>query len=162
MPRACNVCQSPDVEGIDRELAANTAIPALAAKYRVSQDSLLRHKQNHLPATVARAAAAQEVSRSDDLLAQVSQLKGKAISLLLKAEAAGDYRTALAGIREARACMELLLEVEGEISRNPQVNVVISPEWQRVRAVIIAALAAYPEARAVVASGLLALEAGTP
>jgi len=162
MPRACNVCQSPDVEGIDRELAANTAIPALAAKYRVSSDSLLRHKANHLPVTLAKAETAKEADRGGDLLEQVQQLKRKAVSLLLKAEAAGDYRAALAGIREARACIELLLEVEGELNRNPVVNVIVSPEWTRLRAVIIGALAPFPEARAVVASGLLALEAGTP
>ncbi|MDQ6832182.1 MAG: hypothetical protein M3008_02185, partial [Chloroflexota bacterium] len=122
MPRVCTVCQSPNIEAINRELAGHTAIPALAALYRVSSDSLLRHKQNHLPAAIAQAHAAMEVTRADDLLGEVNKLKGKAISLLLKAEAAGDYRTALSGIREARACLELLLEVEGEINRATTVN----------------------------------------
>jgi len=156
MPRACQTCQHADVAAIDRELAANTAIPALAALYRVSSDSLLRHKQNHLPKAVARAEAAKEVTRGDDLLDQVNKLKGKAVSLLLKAEAAGDYRTALAGIREARACLELLLEVEGEIHRQPVVNILISDEWLRVRGMIIAALDAHPEARNAVVLALSA------
>lgn len=158
MSRTCQTCQHADVAAIDRELAANTAIPALAALYRVSSDSLLRHKQNHLPQAVARAEAAKEATRGDDLLDQVNKLKGKAVSLLLKAEAAGDYRTALAGIREARACLELLLEVEGEINRAPQVNIIMSPEWARVRAVVVDALAPYPDARLAVAARLV--EAG--
>jgi len=158
VPRACQTCQSEHLEAINRELAANTAIPALAALYRVSSDSLLRHKQNHLPQAVARAEAAQEATRGDDLLDQVNKLKGKAVSLLLKAEAAGDYRTALAGIREARSCLELLLEVEGELTRAPQVNIIMSPEWTRLRAVIVGALAPYPEARLAVAARLV--EAG--
>lgn len=156
MPRACATCQHADVAAIDRELAANTAIPALAALYRVSSDSLLRHKQNHLPQAVARAEAAKEATRGDDLLDQVNKLKGKAVSLLLKAEAAGDYRTALAGIREARSCLELLLEVEGEINRQPVVNILVSDEWLRVRGIIIAALAAHPEARNAVVLALSA------
>jgi len=160
MPRACQTCQHADVAAIDRELAANTAIPALAALYRVSSDSLLRHKQNHLPQAVARAEAAKEVTRGDDLLDQVNKLKGKAVSLLLKAEVAGDYRTALAGIREARACLELLLEVEGEINRAPQVNIIMSPEWARVRAVVVDALTPYPDARLAVAARLVDVEAG--
>jgi len=156
MPRACATCQHAEVAAIDRELAANTAIPALAALYRVSSDSLLRHKQNHLPQAVARAEAAKEATRGDDLLDQVNKLKGKAVSLLLKAEAAGDYRTALAGIREARSCLELLLEVEGEINRQPVVNILVSDEWLRVRGIIIAALAAHPEARNAVVLALSA------
>jgi len=160
MPRACQTCQHADVAAIDRELATNTAIPALAALYRVSTDSLLRHKQNHLPQAVARAEAAKEATRGDDLLDQVNKLKGKAVSLLLKAEAAGDYRTALAGIREARACLELLLEVEGELNRAPQVNIILSPEWARVRAVVVDALAPYPDARLAVAARLVDVEAG--
>jgi len=156
MPRACQTCQHADVAAIDRELAANAAIPALAALYRVSSDSLLRHKQNHLPQAVARAEAAKEVTRGDDLLDQVNKLKGKAVSLLLKAEAAGDYRTALAGIREARSCLELLLEVEGEINRQPVVNILVSDEWLWVRGIIIAALDAHPEARNAVVLALSA------
>ncbi len=161
MPRTCQTCQHADVAAIDRELAANTAIPALAAKYRVSSDSLLRHKQNHLPQAVARAEAAKEATRGDDLLDQVNKLKGKAISLLLKAEAAGDYRTALAGIREARACLELLLEVEGEINRATNVNVLIaSPDWIATRGALLTALRPHPEARAAVVAELLKLEGG--
>jgi len=156
MPRQCTVCQHRERDAINRELAGNTAIPALAAKYRVSEDALLRHKANHLPAALAKAEAAREVSRADDLLAEVNKLKAKAIGLLLKAEVAGDYRTALAGIREARSCLELLLEVEGEINRAPQVNVVISPEWLALRRVIVHALAMHPEAQRAVVMALSA------
>ncbi len=156
MSRACQTCQHADVAAIDRELAANTAIPALAALYRVSTDSLLRHKQNHLPQAVARAEAAKEATRGDDLLDQVNKLKGKAVSLLLKAEAAGDYRTALAGIREARACLELLLEVEGEINRQPVVNILISDEWLRIRGLLISTLDSYPDAKQAVVLALSA------
>jgi hypothetical protein len=158
MPRQCLVCQHERKAEIDRDLAANTAIPTLTAIYRVSEDSLLRHKRNHLPQAVAKAEAAQEESRADDLLGQVDRLKNKAVSLLLKAEAAGDYRTALAGIREARACLELLLEVEGEIDRTPAVNLTISPQWLTVRAVIIEALAPWPEAKQAIAGRLARVE----
>ncbi len=160
MPRACATCQSEHLEAINRELAANTAIPAIAALYRVSTDSLLRHKANHLPAAIAKAHAATEVSRGDELLDEVGKLKNKAISLLLAAERAGDIRTALSGIREARSCLELLLEVEGELNRAPQVNIVLSPEWARVRAVVVDALAPYPDARLAVAARLVDVEAG--
>ncbi len=160
MARQCLVCQHEQKAAIDRALAANTAIPALAALYRVSSDSLLRHKANHLPQAVARAEAAKEVTRGDDLLDQVHRLKSKAISLLLKAEAAGDFRAALGGIREARNCLELLLEVEGDLNRATNVNVLIaSPDWIATRGALLTALRPFPEARAAVVAELLKLEA---
>ena len=48
------------------------------------------------------------MAAADDLLGQVRALRSKAMSILLAAERQGDLRTALAGIREARACLELL------------------------------------------------------
>ena len=71
----------------------------------------------------------------------------------------GDYRTALSGVGQARACLELLLEVEGRVDRRPTVNLLVAPEWLAVRAALLAALAPYPEALAAVAERLLVLEA---
>lgn len=114
-----------------------------------------RHKE-HLPATLVKAEAVKEATHADDLVEQLKQLRGKAISLLLAAERAGDLRTALAGVREARATIELLLEVEERIDRRPVVNILISDEWLRVRGIIIAALDAHPEARNAVVWALSA------
>jgi hypothetical protein len=95
-----------------------------------------------------------------DLLAELTELREKAMSLLLLAEAAGDIRTALAGIREARACLELLAEVQGELDRRPTLNLLaVSPDWLAVRSEVMRALSPYPEARRAVADGLVALEA---
>ena len=155
MPRTCTVCTHPERTAIDKALATGTAFPALAAKYRVSEDAIGRHKAAHLPAKLAKAHAAKETALADDLLGQVKQLRNKAISILMLAEQAGDLRTALLGIREARACVELLAEMEGELKRNPIVNILIAPEWIEVRALLMGALADYPEARASVAAVLL-------
>jgi hypothetical protein len=107
-----------------------------------------------MPVTLAKAQEAKETALADDLLAQVKALRNKSISILQKAEAAGDLRTALLGIREARACMELLAEMEGELNRNPVINLSLSAEWLEVRAVLLHALSDYPEARAAAALAL--------
>ncbi len=117
-----------------------------------------RHRDEHLVQTLVKAEAAKEISRADELLDEVQKLKNKAISLLLAAERAGDIRTALSGIREARACLELLLEVEGAIDRQPVVNLTLSVEWQQTRQILLTALSGYPEAKQAV---VLALSAST-
>ena len=91
----------------------------------------------------------------------MKQLRNKAISILLKAEASGDYRTALMGIREARGCLELLAEMEGELNRAPVISLYLSPEWLRVRGALIQALGDFPEARAAAAMALQQVNHGS-
>lgn len=162
MPRTCTICAHPERDAIDTALIAGEPVRSVASRYvTIGRMAVQRHKDEHLPATLAKAHEAGEVAHADDLLGQVRGLRSTAISILMQAERAGDLRTALMGVREARACVELLAEMEGELNRTPQVNIIFSPEWQRVRAVLIAAIAPYSDARVAVASALLALEAGT-
>ncbi len=141
MPRRCAVCTHPDKEAIDQALVGGTALSALAALYRVSDDSLGRHKSNHLPAKLIVAHAAEEVAQADDLLSQVQNLQSRALAILDKAESAGDLRTALGAIREATGNLELLAKLLGELDERPQVNVLLSPEWLELRATIVGARA---------------------
>jgi hypothetical protein len=109
-----------------------------------------RHKANHLPAKLVMAEKAKEVAQADSLLEQVRDLQGRALAILDQAEMSGDLRTALGAIREARGNLELLAKLLGELDDRPQVNVLISPEWLELRAVIVGALEPYTDARGAV------------
>jgi hypothetical protein len=150
VPRSCTVCTHPDRAKIDEALVGGVAFPALVAEYRVSKDSLSRHKANHLPAKLVMAQAAEEVAQADTLLGQVRDLQSRALTILGKAEEAGDLRTALSAIREARGNLELLAKLLGELDERPVVNLNLSPEWLELRAVIVAALEPHSEAREAV------------
>ena len=152
MPRTCTVCTHARRGEIDRALVGGRPVRETSALFRVSEDAVGRHKAEHIPPTVAKAQEAADVAQADDLLAQVRALRSKAMALLLKAEAQGDLRTALAGIREARACLELLLEVEGELDRRPTVNLLVMPEWLAGRSALLEALGPFPEARSACTS----------
>jgi hypothetical protein len=152
------VCTHPKRKSIDAALVAGDSATAIAAKFRVTDDSVTRHKASHLPAAMIKAKEAKEVTQADDLLAQARKVQNKATSLLLKAEAQGDFKTALAGCREVRGCIELLGKLMGELDESPTVNIVINPQWLNIRAVIVAALADHPAARLKVAEALAALE----
>ena len=158
MPRPCSVCARPDHPAVDRALVAGEPFRRIAARFGLSEQAVRRHRAEHLPETLALAAGAAEAARAADLLLELQALRAKAYGLLLKAEAAGDLRTALAGVREARACLELLAELEAEPDRRPAP--LLAPEWLAVRAAVLDALAAHPAARAAVAERLLALGAG--
>jgi hypothetical protein len=159
MARTCTVCTHPDRAAIDKALVAGVSVRDLASRYgTVGRMALQRHKTEHLPEALSKAQEAGEVARGDALLQDVRDLQAKAMGLLKKAEAMSDYRTALAGIREARACLELLAKLLGELDDRPQVNVLISPEWQALRGAILGALAPFPDARLAVATRIARME----
>jgi hypothetical protein len=162
VPLPCSICIHGERAAIDRALIRGVPIPELTARYRVSPDALLRHKHRHLPLRLVKAQAAQEVTDADQLLTEVKGLRAKAFALLFAAERAGDLRTALTGVREARGCLELLAKLQGVLDERPQVtvvNVLTSTEWLDTRRALMQALEPYVEARAAVAARLKALGA---
>jgi hypothetical protein len=147
MPRRCTVCTHSDRGAIDEALVGGSALSALSAKYRVSEDAIGRHKANHLPAKLVMAQQAEEVAEADDLLGRVRDLQTHTLAILEAAESTSQHRTALAAIREARSNLELLAKLLGELDERPVVNLTISPEWLELRAVIVGALEPHPDAR---------------
>jgi hypothetical protein len=109
--------------------------------------SLQRHRKEHLPELLSKAYAAEEASRADELLTEVRRLQVRTLLMLQEAERAGDLRTALAAVREARNNISLLAEMRGELDRRPVINLLLSSEWIELRAVIVGALDAHPDAR---------------
>jgi hypothetical protein len=87
----------------------------------------------------------------NDTLAEIRSLKAKAVDILTQAEGAGDLKTALLGIREARGCLDSILKAEGWIQEqtinvNTQINLIQTPEWMELRTQIVNALKPFPEA----------------
>jgi len=162
MPRRCTVCDHAARVAIDGALVSTDSYRHIAARHGVSTTALQRHKADHLPAALSKAKAATQVANADDLLTQLGALRSKALGLLMKAEQAGDYRTALAGVREARSCIEVMARMMGElVDGGTVVNILITPEWTRVQAAMLTALSPYPAARVAVADALVAIEGGS-
>jgi hypothetical protein len=128
----------------------------IATQYSLSEASVRRHHDSHLPVTLVKAQEADEVARADELLGRVESLQARTLAVLQAAEETGELRTALSAIREARSNLELLAKLVGELDERPQVNIVlVAPE---VRDAIVAALTPYGEARLAVVNALEALE----
>lgn len=154
MARKCKVCEHSKLDEINKSLIECQNISEISRDYDIPWNSLDKHKKNHLPAALSQARQAGEVSRADTLLEQVKQLQDKACSLLDKAESAGDMKTALTGVREARSCIELLAKLQGELQQEGTVNVTISPEWMELRTVILQAVEPFPDARQAIAEAI--------
>lgn len=160
MPQTCRICTHPDRAAIDAALVRGEPVRDIAGRFALSKSAVFRHRSDHLPGHLVKAHGAAEIADADALLREVGALRAKAISLLLAAERSGDLRTALAGVREARGCLELLARLLGELRDGPAVNIMINPAWIELRAALVASLAPYPEARLAVATALAQLEPG--
>ena len=160
MPRSCTVCAHPKREEIDRALVGGASNRSAASLYDVSEASLRRHKGKHLPAKLVMAQAVEEVAEADTLLEQVKGLQGRAYAVLDRAEEAGELRTVLSAIREARGNLELLAKLLGKLDERPVVNLNVSPEWLELRAVIVTALEPHPEAMSAVVGALEGADGG--
>ena len=158
MPRRCTVCGHKNRPAIDKALVARQPFRNIAAQFKVSTSALVRHSDDHLPASLLKAQAAREAADADALLAQVVDLRDKAFGIFDKAEGSDDLRAAVSAIREARGCVELLARLAGELKDAPTINLVLSAEWLTVQAIVLTALEPHPKARLAVAGALGGIE----
>ena len=154
MSRKCTICHHNEREALDKALVARESFRHIAKRYGVSTAALVRHSDDHIPAALVKAKNAADAAHADSLLAQVVDLRDKALGVLKKAESSDDLRVAIAAIREARGCVELLGKLAGELNDAPAVNLFISTEWREAQGLILSALEPHAEARLAVATAL--------
>ena len=146
MPRTCTICMHSDRSEIDAALVAGEAFRNIAERTGTSATALVRHKGDHIPARLAKAEAA-EATQADDLLGQLLALNRETMTILHEARGSGDNELALRAIARAERQVELQAKLLGELREGTTVNVLISPQWHELRAVIVNALVSFPEAK---------------
>lgn len=152
MPRKCSICGHPEIDDINRALVDGQSFRNIAKRFNVSVASLKRHKDDHIPVTLAKAKEADQVAKAEDLLDQIRDLQRRTLQILNKSK---DDRVSLAAIREARSNIDLLGQLLGKLDNSPKVAVLVAnPEWLTIRAIILKALSPYQEARQAVAKAL--------
>ena len=158
MPRVCTVCTHPKRKAIDLAFVRSDGSKRrIAAQYHISPTAVRRHAK-HILSGMIKANEAREVANAESLVAQVRKLQDRTEIIWERAERDEDGKLGLGAIREARGILELLAKLAGEIDSRPQVNILFSPEWLRVRSVLLESLMPFPEARVAVARSLVALE----
>ncbi len=80
MPRRCTICTHKSRSAIDKALVARERFRTIADQFGVSKTALIRHHDDHLPAALVKAQAAAETAQADALLAQVVDLRDRALA----------------------------------------------------------------------------------
>jgi hypothetical protein len=76
------------------------------------------------------------------------------MAILKEARETGSHSLALAAIARLERQIELHGRLSGRLNEAPAVNILVTPEWTELRAAILAALEAHPEAKVAVAGVL--------
>ena len=133
MPRKCSLCIHDRREQIEQVLLCGDSYRMVAQRFAVSRDAVVRHRR-HLPTALAHARELKEVFHGDSLLAQLRELTSEAQRLKVTAEKAGDYRAALAAVRELCRIVELMAKLSGELDSHSEtkiLNVTLDAETAR-------------------------------
>ncbi|MCK1601050.1 hypothetical protein IVB02_06345 [Bradyrhizobium sp. 166] len=173
----CTVCAHDERWRIELLRAGGASLDSLATKFGLSKDAIGRHWHNHVsaelkasylvgPAQLAELAA-KAADEGASVLDHFRAVRTMLMSQLAATTEAGDARGAAIVASQLVGVLEKIGKVTGEIATiaqgtiNIQNNVAIvnSPQFAKVQAAQLAALAPFPEARAAVVAAWRALEA---
>jgi len=135
MPRTCLACASPNRKLIDAALASGEPLREIAEKSRISISALHRHKA-HAEQAIVKASQRREISIGESVMSRLERLYLRAEKVLNDAEASGDGRLALAGIREVRETLGGLFTLASkaaELSGNEGGPMSIADRLRRAR-----------------------------
>jgi hypothetical protein len=168
--RYCTVCKHRERAGIDLGLARGVSTRALASRYKLHDDALLRHRKNHMPPQL-RAALLQgpdllidldklRETESQSLLANLVALRGRLFQILDVAEEGGDGNMLSRIAGQLHNNLEITGRLIGTLSSGHTTvnNVLVMPAYVEMRVELVRALAPFPEARIAVAAVLHTIE----
>ncbi len=158
MGRKSKIESHPDWKKIVKRLASGEEYSKIIQDYpELTWFDLDYYAKNKLDKVLSKSdelKAEIEGDLGNDTLAEIRGLKTKALEILEQAQNAGDLKTALLGIHEARGCLETCLKAEGQLKDGPQITIINNHEWIDLRTVIITALDAFPQAKAAVVNAI--------
>jgi hypothetical protein len=130
MPRKCCICVHEQRSEIERSVVAGDSYRTVAQRFDVSRDAVVRHRK-HLTVAIAKPLGSEQMSQSETLLGQLEDLRSESQRLEQKAERDGDYRAAIAAVREQCRIVELVAKLCGQLDARTEtriLNVNLDPE----------------------------------
>jgi hypothetical protein len=123
MPRKCSICVHDLRSEIERSVVAGDSYRTVAQRFGVSRDAAVRHRR-HIMAAAPNSLQIEQIFQPGSLVEQLCGLTSEARHLKDKAEVAGDYRTALAAVRELCRIVELIARLRGELNERHEISMV--------------------------------------
>ncbi len=147
MPK-CKLCGYAKRAEIEQAVATHKLSFEEAGKtVGCSNMAIKRHMESHVPLKVTKASNLIEATEGLDVLTQVIDSHKIVWNIIAESYKKGDMRTALAAIDTETRQLKLAALVSGQLSEQPQVNVLLNLEFVKLKQILVKTLAPYPEAR---------------
>jgi hypothetical protein len=170
----CTICSHKARASIEVAIVNRVPARAIAARFEVSKDAVMRHGRNHLTPTQRAAlltaqrppatAVDLEALRTTESEGLLCQLVAQRARLQQSAELAlelGDVRASVAAEGAITSNLALVGKLLGQLVQRHDVrhtSVLLSPDYLALRSALIAALKPYPDAAKAVGAALYRLE----
>ena len=157
MPQSCTVCRSEQLQNIDESLLRSEPYRSIAARTGLSTTALVRHKSAHLPAVLAAAKQAADVSYAGSVFERLQTVNRETRAILAEARAAATPMIALVAVGRIEKQLELEAKLLGQLNESARVavGVVIQREDSRATAAVKDALSHATSAQLQAFSDLL-------
>jgi hypothetical protein len=169
----CQVCRHPEKWRLELLRAGGASLDAVAAKFKVSRDSLHRHWTMHVtdeakagflcgPAELEKLAV-KAAHEGDSVLDYLRLCRTVLVGQLATMTEAGDGRGAAHVAAQLTRTLETIAKVTGELGElarstinvtNNNIAVLNSPQFATLQATMLRALAPFPDARGAVVVAL--------
>lgn len=110
MGQPCRTCQHPEREAIDAEIVSGAPRARIAQERGLSEPSVRRHADAHVPEVLAKAQAEADVLSAESLLADLEEARTDLSRIMAAARETDDFASQLATIDRIAKMMALRLK----------------------------------------------------
>lgn len=119
----CSICDHDQRQEIERALFRGDSHRVVAQHFTVPRRAVARHFK-HVSTALTQGQKRREIEDGKSALLQLRELNLQAEHLKVRADRAGDYRTALAALREKARLVELEARLKGALNEKPETKIV--------------------------------------
>ena len=121
--RKCRICNHDRRHEIEHALLRGESNRAVAQRFTVARGAVARHL-THVSTALTQARKLKDIEGGKSILLQLRELFLQADQVKARADRTGDYRTALAALREKTRLVELEARLTGELNEKPETKIV--------------------------------------
>ena len=119
----CSICGHDRRREIEQAIFRGDSHRVVAQYFTVPRGAVARHLK-HVSTALTQARKLREIEGGKSILLQLRDLNLQADQLKARADRTGDYRTALAALREKTRLVELEARLTGELNEKPETKIV--------------------------------------
>ena len=160
----CTICKLPDAqrEALEGKIATKELSMTAAAKLANSNKATVSRHMRNCVASRVRESMKPEPTTVEGLnvVNALTTSHGKTLDILTDSLSEGDRRTALLAIQTENKQLELMAKLTGQLNEAPQLNLLMSPSFVKLKQILIKTLEPHPQLRLEVSEALSKLAEG--